>query len=82
MVVTAASSTSTTVVWHDSTGTPSKRPVQAPHSPSPQPGFAPVRPRVSRSQPGSGPVVAPGSQERPFTVTVIVAIMKAADPHH
>ena len=56
-VVTARPSTSPTGVWHDSTGSPSTSTVQAPHSPSPQPGLVPVSPRAPRSQPISIPVV-------------------------
>ena len=33
---------------HESTGAPSSRTVQAPHSPSPQPSFVPVSARSSR----------------------------------
>jgi hypothetical protein len=62
IVVTDLPTTSPTAIRQASAGAPSTRTVQAPHSPSPQPGFAPVKPRSARrnaSRLGDpGPVVS------------------------
>ena len=42
MVMIFASAASATSVWQDLVAWPSRRTVQAPHSPSPQPYFVPV----------------------------------------
>ncbi|OPZ77026.1 MAG: hypothetical protein BWY79_01348 [Actinobacteria bacterium ADurb.Bin444] len=50
MVVISRFSTSPTNTRHELRGWPSMRTIQAPHSPSPHPSLAPVRPRRSRRQ--------------------------------
>jgi hypothetical protein len=62
------------VVRQASIATPSTSTMQAPHSPSPHPGFVPVRPRSARRnarrlRPG-GPL---SSQNFPFTTALVVA---------
>src|SRR3954469_24785631 len=73
MVVTARVPTVETGVTHERTATPSMWTVQAPHNPDPQPNFAPLRSRTSRSTHSRG--VASSTSTVlvvPFTVKVML----------
>src|SRR6476620_9920331 len=61
MLTTVAPSAWATGTRHEQTGCPSISTVQAPHSPSPQPSFVPVRPRSLRSTSSSRDIGWPSS---------------------
>ena len=73
IVVTVRPATDPAVRWQDLTGSPSTKTVHAPHAPSPQPSFAPVRPSRSRSA-GSNGTEAGSSADELLIVRVMVSI--------
>ena len=81
IVVTAAPSACSARRMHESTARPSTSTVQAPHVPSAQAIFVPVRPTCSRSNSAS---VAPSGtlvrRSRPFSVSVTSVIPKPYPP--
>ena len=74
-VVTERPATSAADVWQASTGVPSTSTVHAAHSPSPQPGLVPVRPRSDRSTARRVPDGAGlSSRGSPFTMIPVTGL--------
>jgi len=78
IVVIAASPTDPTGVWHERTGCPSSRTVQAPHSPAPQPNFVPGMCRSSRRTQSNG---LSGSAETSWLDWLTLRLKAMVSPH-